>query len=159
MSRRLAALAEASARIFAAQSMGESLRLITEEARAIIGAHQSVTSLTVGDDWARRPERLAIRQNRGLAQLRPEAAAKGIYAVVCRENARAVHAGQLGRMRWHNYGEATGRHPPMRAGSRPALGRDGVNLGLGSFRKYEGEFDDDDETCWSRAHLAALGIE
>ena len=165
MERRLAALAEASARIFTAQSMGESLRLITEEARTIIGAHQSVTSLTVGDDWAQAIQSVSLSEKyaawRGFDR---KPSGKGIYAAVCRENRpmRFTQAELEAHAGWRGLGAAKGSHPPPRGWlAAPLVGRDGANLGLVQLSdKYEGEFDAEDESLLVQlARLAALAVE
>ncbi|HEY7610830.1 MAG TPA: PAS domain S-box protein, partial [Alphaproteobacteria bacterium] len=56
MDTRLAALAEASARILAARSLEETLRLVTEAAREIVGAHKAVTRLIAGKDGSKALE-------------------------------------------------------------------------------------------------------
>lgn len=49
---QLRGLAEAALAINASLSLDEALQTITERARLIIGAHQAVTSFTIGQDWA-----------------------------------------------------------------------------------------------------------
>lgn len=50
--KRRQKLAEASLTINSTLSLNETLQLITDKAREIIEAHQSVTSLTIDENWS-----------------------------------------------------------------------------------------------------------
>jgi PAS domain S-box-containing protein len=165
MVTRLGALADASARIFSAPSLADALRVMTEEARRIIGAHQCVTSLTVGADSAQAIQSVSFSEKyaawRGF-DAKPSG--KGIYALVCRENRpiRLTQAELEAHPGWRGSGAVAGRHPPLRGWlAAPLVGRDGGNVGLIQLSdRHEGEFDQDDEAILvSLARLAAVAVE
>jgi PAS domain S-box-containing protein len=165
METRLQALADASARIFAARTLAETLHRITEAARDLVGAHQAVTSLTAGPDWSQAIQSVLLSDKYAAWRAYDEApSGKGIYAKVCAEN-RAIRLTQaeLGaHPAWRGFGAAKDRHPPMRGWlAVPLVARDGANLGLVQLSdKHEGEFDAADEAILVQlARLGALAVE
>src|SRR5437763_9539188 len=52
LAERLRGMTEASLAIASALSLDDVLQLITDQAREVVGAHQAMTSLRVGEDWA-----------------------------------------------------------------------------------------------------------
>jgi len=84
---RLVQVAAASLTIHSALSVDSVLRVITEEARRIIDTHQSVSSMTVNEQWAHAINAISLSDK--YAQWRTYDAkpdGSGIYAVVCATN-------------------------------------------------------------------------
>ncbi len=165
MDTRLAAIAGASARIFGAETLEEMLKRITDEARTIVGAHQSVTSLTQGADWSQAIAAVSLSEKYAAWRAYDEKSdGSGIYAKVCRDNRpmRLTQAELEAHPAWRGFGTAKNRHPPMRGWlAAPLVARDGANLGLIQLSdKLAGEFDAADEAVLVHfAGLAALAIE
>lgn len=166
--RRMAqfrALADASLLINSALSLDAVLRAITEQARAIIGAHLAVTSLAVDENWAQGVSVFSLSDKyaawRGY-KVHPDGS--GIYAMVCRTNRpmRLTQEEMTAHPAWRNFGAAAGWHPPLRGWlAAPLIGRDGRNMGVVQLSdKQDGEFTEADETILVQlAHLASVAIE
>lgn len=162
---QLRQLAAASLAINAAPTTAERLRLTTEHARTIIGAHQAVTSLTRGPDWSQAISAVSLSDK--YAAWRDYDAppdGSGIYAEVCRTNRpmRLTQPELEAHPLWRGFGREAGRHPPLRGWlAVPLVGRDGRNLGLIQLSdKYEGEFTEQDEAVLVQlAQLAAVALE
>ncbi|WP_224240634.1 GAF domain-containing protein [Hyalangium gracile] len=162
---QLQGLAEASLTIGQAASLDGVLQLITEQARALIGAHQAVTSLTVGEDWAQAINTVSLSEKyaawRGYAA---QSDGSGIYAEVCQTNrpARLTQAELEAHPGWRGFGAHAAEHPPLRGWlAVPLVGRNGRNLGLIQLSdRHEGEFTSEDEAILLQlARLAAVAIE
>ncbi len=131
----------------------------------MIGAHQSIVSLTQDNDWSRAINSLSLSEKyasyRDMSDL-PDGT--GIYAMVC-ENNRAVRMTQAeleAHPRWRNFGSHADKHPSMRGWlAVPLTGRLGQNIGLLQLSdKYEGEFTLQDEyVAIELAQLASIAIE
>ncbi|KFE68653.1 PAS domain-containing protein [Hyalangium minutum] len=162
---QLQGLAQASLAIGRAPSLDQALRVITEQARELIGAHQAVTSLSTGEDWAQAIHTVSLSAK--YAAWRDYAApvdGSGIYAKVCESNqpARMTQAELEAHPRWHGFGAHKGKHPPMRGWlAVPMVDRNGRNLGLIQLSdRYEGDFTAEDEAILVQlARLAAVAIE
>jgi len=162
---RLQRLNAASLAINAAATRDEVLRLITEQARDLIGAHQAVTSITVNQNWAQAISATSLSDKYAAWRdydAQPDGS--GIYALVCRTNQpmRLTQAELEAHPAWHSFGAEGDRHPPIRGWlAVPLVGRDGRNLGLIQLSdKAEGEFDEADEALLQQlAQLAALALE
>jgi PAS domain S-box-containing protein len=162
---QLQGLAEASLTIGQAASPEGVLQVIAEQARELIGAHQAVTSLTVGEDWSQAVNCVSLSDKYARWSeyaARPEGT--GLSAEVCRTN-RALRLTQE-ELEAHPAGRGFGAHaaghPPMRGWlAVPLVGRNGRNLGLIQLSdRYEGDFTADDETILLQlARLAAVAIE
>ncbi len=161
---RIASVSRAAARIHSARSLDEVLATITEEARAIIEAHQAVTSITTGEgtqliNCVLLSDKYAAW--RGYAE---KTTGAGIYALVCETNRplRLTQAQLEAHPRWRNFSGEGSKHPPMRGWlAAPLVGRDGTNLGLVQLSdKLEGEFTAGDEAVLAQlAQLASIAIE
>jgi len=162
---QLHGLTAAALAINSALSIEEVLQVITEQARSIIGAHQSVTSMTVNENWAQAINAVSLSDK--YAQWRdydemPDGS--GIYACICHTNRpmRMTQAQLEAHPRWRGFGKETGKHPPMRGWlAAPLIGRDGHNIGLIQLSdKYEGEFTEEDEAVIVQlAQMASVAIE
>ncbi|HEY9763464.1 MAG TPA: PAS domain S-box protein [Trichocoleus sp.] len=163
--KQLQGLTEAALAINAALSVEEVLQVITETAAAIIGAHQSVTSMTIDQNWSQAINTVHLSEK--YAQWRDYDAptdGSGIYACVCHLNCpvRMTQAELEAHPRWKGFGEAADKHPPMRGWlAAPLVGRDGRNIGLIQLSdKYRGEFTEADETILVQlAQMASVAIE
>jgi len=165
MSSQLRGLTLAAMAIHSTLNLNEVMRLITEQARTIIGAHLSVTSTTVEQRWAQAINAVSLSDKyagyRNYAAL-PDGS--GIYSVVCRENRamRLTQAELQAHPTWRSFGHEDGRHPPLRGWlAAPLIGHDRRNLGLIQVSdKYEGEFSQQDEDLLLQlAHMASTAIE
>jgi PAS domain S-box-containing protein len=159
--RQLQRVARAGLAVAAAQDVGETLAIITEEARTIIGAHQAVTSRTPGPDWSRATVRTSLSAKYA-AWSGYEAApdGTGIYAEVRRSGRpmRLTQAELEAHPLWRGFGREAGRHPPMRGWlAAPLVGHDGTPLGIIQLSdKVDGtDFTEADEAIL--VQLAALG--
>jgi PAS domain S-box-containing protein len=158
-------LAEAALVMSSTRSLNAIHQIITDQARLIIGAHQAVTSITVGSGWAQAIQALSLSDK--YAPWRSYAAVpdgSGIYAMVCKTNhtARMTQAELEHHPHWRGFGKEAQAHPPMRGWlAAPLIGHDGKNLGLIQLSdKYQGEFDETDEAILMQlAKLAAVAIE
>ncbi|MBD2046816.1 response regulator [Coleofasciculus sp. FACHB-64] len=162
---RLQRLAEASVSINSTLSLEELLRLITEQSRDIIGAHQSVTSLTLDENWAQAINSVSLSDK--YAQWRDYSETtdgSGIYALVCsmKRPMRMTQAELEAHPAWRGFGKAADNHPPMRGWlAVPLIGRNGQNIGLIQLSdKYEGEFTEEDEAILVQmAQMASAAID
>lgn len=162
---QLRQLAEMSLVINSSHTLGEMLQTITERARAIIGAHQSVTGLTVDQNWAQAINAVSLSDKYAAWRsydAQPDGS--GIYSLVCKTNQpmRLTQEELERHPAWHGFGKEAGKHLPIRGWlAAPLIGRNGQNIGLIQLSdKYEGEFTQEDEALLVQiAQLAAVAIE
>lgn len=160
---QLRGLAAASVTISGTGTLDALLRVITEQGRELIGAHQAYTSLSVkgnaarlltavslSDKYAAWRDTAAPPEGRGL----PTDAARGLRAVRLTQVQLEIHPLWKSAMRAGS--------PPSRGWlAAPLIGRDGARLGLLQLSdKYEGEFTEEDEAILLQlAQLASVAIE
>nr|WP_242035602.1 MULTISPECIES: ATP-binding protein [unclassified Leptolyngbya] len=163
---QLQGLADAALAINSALSVEQVLQVINDQAASIIGTHQSVTSMTINENWAQAIN--AIYMSEKYAQWRnydEKPDGSGIYACVCHTNRsiRMTQAELEAHPHWNNFGPSGAKHPPMRGGwlAAPLVGRDGQNIGLIQLSdRFEGEFTETDETILVQlAQMASVAIE
>ncbi|HYI00310.1 PAS domain-containing protein, partial [Hyalangium sp.] len=162
---QLQGLAQASLAIGQAPSLDRVLQVITEQARELIGAHQSVTSMTTGEDWAQAIHTVSLSDK--YAAWRESSAwvdGTGLSAEVRPSNrpARMTQEELEAHPAWRSLGAQVKAHPPMRGWlAAPLVGRNGRNLGLIQLSdRYEGEFTAEDEAILVQlARLAAVALE
>lgn len=147
------------------QTLEGTMHELAEQARGVVGAHQSIVSLTVNSDWKQAINALSLSEKyakyRGLIEP-PDGT--GIYAMVCQTNRsmRMTQAELEAHPRWRGFGGYADQHPAMRGWlAVPLTGRDGRNIGLLQLSdKYEGEFTQQDEyVALELAQLASIAIE
>ena len=162
---RLRKLADAALAINSTLSLDDTLKLITEQARDIIGAHQAATSMTVAENWmhAITTSDLSDAYTAWRSQAPPSHGA-GIYALVCRENRsiRLTRAELEAHPIWRGFGAEEGRPLPLHGWlAAPLIARDGRNIGLIQLSdKHAGEFTEEDEAVLVQlAHMASVAIE
>ncbi|HTJ55584.1 MAG TPA: ATP-binding protein [Nitrosospira sp.] len=161
----LAQVANASKSMNAALSMDSIARILTEEARSMLGAHQAVTSLTVPDD---RPRVL------NMMSLSDKYAGDRTYlekSDISRIGIEVSHTNRPMRMTrqelenhpvWKEFEKHAKDHPLMRGWlAVPLIGHGGKNLGLVQLMdKAQGEFTEEDEAILVQlAAIASAGIE
>lgn len=162
---QLQGLTTAALAINAALSVEQVLQVITDQAALTIGTHQSVTSMTIDQNWTQAIN--AIYLSEKYAQWRgynEPTDGSGIYACVCHLNRpiRMTQAELEADPRWAGFGKAAGKHPPMRGWlAAPLIGRDGHNIGLIQLSdKLEGEFTEADESILVQlAQMASIAVE
>ncbi|XXT18251.1 PAS domain S-box protein [Sorangium sp. So ce429] len=164
-SEQLRGLAEASLAVNSAPSLDRMLAEITERARALIGAHQSVISMTDDQNWAQATHAVSLSDKYAAYRgYEARTTGGGIYTLVCEQNRplRMTQAELEAHPAWRGSSGEAPRHPPMRGWlAAPLVGRDGRNLGLIQLSdKVEGEFTGDDESILVQlAQLASVAIE
>jgi PAS domain S-box-containing protein len=162
---QLQGLTRAALAINSALSVEDVLRVITDQAAAIIGAHQSVTSLMINQDWAQPID--AVYLSDKYAQWRDygeQPNGSGIDTYACRLNRpmRMTQAELETYPGWRNFGVGLEKHPPMRGWlAAPLMGRDGQNIGLIQLSdKCEGDFTEADEAILVQlAQMASVAVE
>ena len=161
---QLKSVARAMVAIASAASISDALHAVTEAARHIIGAHQSVICMgqPVDGAYAIRSlslsEKYAVYRNQGA--LRDGA---GVYAGVCRTGRPArLTDHELARREQSSQAVHDGSGMPGRGLLVvPLVTRDGHNLGLLQVSdKYDGQFTPEDESILTQfAQVAAAAIE
>lgn len=162
---QLRGLTDAALSINSALTLEEVLHVITEQARSIIGAHQSVTSLNVDDDWSQAINAVSLSDKYEAWRNYDEPTnGSGIYSLICRMNRplRMTQAELEAHPAWKNFGKSANTHPPMRGWlAAPLTGRNGQNVGLIQLSdKYEGDFTENDEAIIVQlAQMASVALE
>ncbi|HEY9671756.1 MAG TPA: PAS domain S-box protein, partial [Waterburya sp.] len=162
---KLRGLTQAALAINSALSIDKMLDVITQQASVIIGAHQSVTSITIDQNWSQAINSVYLSEK--YAQWRDydePTDGSGIYTMICQMNRpiRMTQAELEAHPRWRGFGKEAQKHLPMRGWlAIPLVGRDGRNIGLIQLSdKYEGEFTEEDEAILAQlAQMAAVAIE
>jgi signal transduction histidine kinase/CHASE3 domain sensor protein len=164
-SEQLQELAELAVSLNTTVNLEDRLDIVTEKARKIIGAHQSITTYAPNARWERAihstsfSDRYGEWRDRELTISRPE-----IYAYVCeqprslRMPAAELEKHYLGRL----LAEGGSGLPAMRGWlAAPLIGQDGRSFGcLQLSDKYEGDFTADDEFILAQiAQVAAVAVE
>ncbi|KYF74805.1 hypothetical protein BE11_49730 [Sorangium cellulosum] len=164
-SEQLRGLAEASLAVNSAPSLDRMLAEITERARSLIGAHQSVISMTRDQNWAQAINAVSLSDKYAAYRgYDAKTTGSGIYTLACQQNRplRMTQAELEAHPAWRGFGGEASRHPPMRGWlAAPLVARDGSNIGLIQLSdKVEGEFTGDDESILMQlAQLASVAIE
>jgi PAS domain S-box-containing protein len=160
---QLQGLTTAALSINSAVSVEQVLRVITDQAALIIGAHQSVTSVTIDQNWAQGISAMYLSDKYAQwREYREKPDGSGIYACVCDLNRpiRMTQAELEAHPRWQGFGKAADKHPPMRGWlAAPLMGRDGQNIGLIQLSdKYDGDFTETDEAILVQLAQMASGV-
>jgi PAS domain S-box-containing protein len=163
---QLRGLTEAALAINSALSIEEVLQVITERSRFLIGAHQSVTSMTIDRNWAQAINAVSLSDKYAAwRDYKQPTDGSGIYAYICQIN-RSIRMTQSeleAHPQWRGFGTEAAFHPPMRGWlAAPLTGRDGGNIGLIQLSdKYdESEFTVEDEAILIQlAQMASVAIE
>jgi PAS domain S-box-containing protein len=164
-SEQVRRLAEVAAGINLATDVDSVCGVVAEEARHLIGAHQSVIGFTIDQKWAQAINTKSLSDK--YARWRSYDAkldGSGFYSEVCRTNRpmRMTQAELEAHPAYKGFGTEAGNPPPLRGWlAAPLVGRDGRNIGLIQLSdKYEGEFTADDEAVLVQlAQMASVAIE
>ncbi|WP_163994439.1 PAS domain-containing protein [Pyxidicoccus caerfyrddinensis] len=162
---QLRGLAAASVTISGTASLDALLRVITERAREIIGAHQAVTSMTVKGRAGASMQAVSLSDKYAAWRAGPAPLDEGgLYTYVARtlRPVRLTQAQLDTHPYWKSAGPRAGGRPPMRGWlAAPLIARDGTRLGLVQLSdKYEGEFTEEDEAILMQlAQLSSVAIE
>lgn len=162
---QLKELADIATRLTSAHDLDSVLQVVTNEARRLIPAHQSMSSLTVAQD--RSPAISTVSFSDKYAAWRvyhTHPVGSGIGSLVCRTN-RPMRMTQMeleAHPQWKEFGGQTDKLPPMRGWlAAPFVARDGQNLGLLQlWDKVDGEFTEDDESILVQlSQMASAALE
>ncbi len=163
--RQLRELADASLALNATFTLDEVASILTERARALIGAHLSVTSVTINQDWAQVITAVSLSERyTGWRIDHGQPNGSGIYRLVCERNRpmRLTQQELEAHPAWRGLGAAAATHVPMNGWlAAPLVSRDGSNLGLVQLSdKDDGEFTETDESLLVQlAQLASVAID
>ena len=162
--RMLQRAAEAAQDITSRQSLPETLEAVADQARHVIGVHQSVVSLTVRGDRAAALSASSV-SDKLLSDPRELPAPDGscIYAVLCETGRplRLTHDDLLRHPCRRDF-DGAGNHPPVRGLlAVPLVDRNGANIGLLLLLdKESGDFSERDEyVALELSQLASIAIE
>lgn len=163
--RQMHLLANMALQLNYAQTIDETLDIITSHARTLIGAHQAVVSLS--EDGGKTQTVQSVSLSDKYAAYRDYNAppsSQGIYMLTAETNRpmRMTQAELEAHPRWRGFGEHADKHPPMNGWLIvPLVSRSGENMGLLQLSdKDEGEFTQDDEHILIQlAALAAVSVE
>ncbi|MBD2206341.1 PAS domain S-box protein [Calothrix sp. FACHB-1219] len=162
---QLQGLNQAALAINSALSVEELLQIINNQAAAIIGTHQSATTMIIGQYWEQSIHAMYLSDKYAAWRDYDEQPdGSGIYAYVCRINRpmRLTQAELEAHPQWKAFGNQANNHPPLRGWlAVPLVGRDGQNIGLIQLSdKCEGEFTYNDEAILVQlAQMAAIAVE
>lgn len=161
----LQGLADLSVALRSLRSLPQALDRINLEARRLIGAHQSVITLSVGGRAAQLIAAVSLSEKYAAwrdYRTRPDGSeisrllAQGNSPMRLTQDELEAHSA------WRAFGGEAGSHPPMRGWlAAPLVTLDGRNVGIIQLSdKYEGEFTEDDEAIIVQlAQLASASIE
>ncbi|HEX4950195.1 MAG TPA: PAS domain S-box protein [Blastocatellia bacterium] len=162
---RLQALAQTALALTTAADLHTQLQIITDAARQIVGAHQSVTSLTISDNWSQAVNAVSLSDKYAdWHGYNTPPDGTGIYRLVCEQNKplRLTQEQLATHSAYHGFGQHAEQHPPMRGWlAVPLVGSNGRNIGLIQLSdKTDGEFTVEDEAILVQlAQLASAIIE
>jgi PAS domain S-box-containing protein len=161
----LGLLTDAARAIAADLPQDELLQRVADIARDVVGAHQAVISLNIGEDAAQSISAISLSDK--YAAWRGYDAApdgSGIYSIVVRQDIsmRLTQAELEAHPAYRHFGGEASTHPPLRGWlAAPLIGADGESIGLIQLSdKYDGDFTPDDEQLVTHlAQLSVLAIE
>lgn len=151
-------------------SLDQMLLTITEQARAIIGAHLGATSLTVPgagpeEGWPQQDITVSVSDKYASFRAYDEPSrGSPVYGLVCDRNdvVRMTDDQLKSNPAWRDYGSEHDRHPPLRGWlAAPLIARDGTNLGILQLSdRYDGDFTPTDEALLVQlAQMASVAVE
>ena len=163
-SERLQKIAEAALAINSTRSPDDLLHLVTEQARHIIGAHQSITSLVAGPEGAEPLHAVSLSEKYAAWRGHRGQPNPAIDWQACETNQpiRMTQAELAVHPTCRSLAAGTERRPPMRGWlAAPLVGRDGRNLGLIQLSdKYNGDFTPEDESIIVQlAQMASVAFD
>lgn len=164
-SDKLQALTAAALVVTASLDSREVLDFITDEARKIVGSHQSFAALSKDGNWQRAAIAKSLSQKYAnwWQQPLPEGGAQ-FCADLCR-GSRAVHLTQeqlASHPVWQRFDMVVQGGPPLRGClAVPLTDREGATFGFILLSdKYDGDFTDTDEVLLTQfARIAAMALD
>lgn len=164
---QFAKLTNASLAMNSAMLLAERLKIITEHARNIIGAHQAITSMLDDADTTKTASAMSLSDKYSTwheSYAMPDGSELDL--LTCRVNRRSMRLTDEELQRDTVWKRLTNKHkqlrPPMRAWlAAPLIGLNGKIIGIVQLSdKIEGEFTLDDENVLAQlAQLASVAIE
>jgi len=163
--QQLQGLTTAALAINSALSVEEVLQVITNQAAAIIGTHQSMASITIDQNWAQAIHEVYLSDK--YAKWRDvgrSTKGEGRYTCICQlsQAIRMTQAEVEAHPDWQQRDQKTGQSLPLRGWlAVPLTRRNGQNLGLIQLSdKQEGEFTETDEAILMQlAQMASIAVE
>lgn len=162
---QLEGLMAAALAINSANSLDETLKVIAEQARSLVGAHQAIISVLLDEEKGQTIEVVALSEKHRNWQ-RPQSSPDpcGIYTLIRRitQPLCLMQAELTNHPLWAVLNRWLGNHPPLRdLLVVPLIGQQGKSNGLIYVSdKYTGEFTKDDETILIQlAQMAAIAIK
>ncbi|WP_422927884.1 PAS domain S-box protein [Singulisphaera sp. PoT] len=161
---QLQKLAEVANQINSAHDVNSVLRVVTEEARQLVGAHQAATSMVLDPLYPQPVNVVSASARPGQDVTPPDIDGLLIYEDLERTNRpiRLTHGEIDSDPRWNTLGKLTGLGTtPNGWLAAPLIGRNGRNMGLIQLSdKFEGEFTADDEAILIQlSQLTAIAVE
>jgi signal transduction histidine kinase len=162
---QLQELAEASLLINSTLSLQKIFKVVTQKARDIIGAHQSIMSTTVNKRWAQTIQHVSLSDKyAAYREFVENHDGSGIYPPVWQVNQpmRMTQAELEEHPIWQGFGKSASQYPPPRGWlAAPLVGGHGHTLGLIQVSdKYEGDFTANDEVLLAQlAQMASVALE
>ena len=160
--QQLRGLADASLAINSAGSLDAALRVVTDEARRLVDAHQAVTSLLAASDWSDAVSTVSVSEayaEHHESSQRPDETGYCATVVESRRPLRVERA----TLELHPAWRASTKDRPPRRGwlGAPLVGRDGTTLGLIHLcDRRDGDFSEFDEAVLAQlAQTASVAIE
>ncbi|WP_169788814.1 GAF domain-containing sensor histidine kinase [Vulgatibacter incomptus] len=146
-------------------TLAEVLQVVAEQARLVVGCHQSITSFTAGEDLSQAVNAISLSDKYAAWRTYDEKPdGTGIYRLVVEKNRpyRLTQEELESHPAFRGFSWAAARHPPMRGWlAVPIVDRRGENIGIIQLSdKFEGEFDEEDEQILVQlAQIAAVATD
>ncbi|MBD2541139.1 PAS domain S-box protein [Coleofasciculus sp. FACHB-SPT36] len=162
---QLRGLADAALAINSTLSIDERLQAIADQARTIIGAHQSHAKLSFNQDWAQSLNAISVSDKYAPRRESPEKidVTTSIYSLVCQRNRsmRMTQAQLEAHPAWKEFDKTVDNLPIRGWLAAPLTGHNGKNIGLIQLSdKYEGDFTEQDEAIFVQlAQMASVAVE
>lgn len=163
-SEQLRRLAATATQINAAADVASMMRLVAEEARALVDAHQAVVSTVADGHWAEAIDAVALSSqyvSRDTATTPATVTILDLFAQT-RKPVRLTRGGAATHPGFMHSHAATDDYKPLQGLlAVPMSAQDGRTIGLIQLTdKQEGEFDSDDEAMLVQlAQLASVALE
>ncbi len=163
VSDRLRRLASASLTINASHSLDSLLRVLVEEARAIIPSHQALGAATPTGNWDDAITATSFSDRYStFRSIKLRAAGLTVYGDCLAKAVRLSEEQRSSQDAWKRYADAQLPGPPRRGYlCAPLLTRSGATMGVIELSdRLDGEFDENDEaTLVQLAGVASVAIE
>ncbi|MFB2893809.1 PAS domain-containing protein [Aerosakkonemataceae cyanobacterium BLCC-F50] len=162
---QLRGLTEASLAMNSVLSIEQVLQVVTEQARLIIGAHQSITTMAIEGNWRKPIHVVSFSDKYAQWQgYQPNCDICQTYPQIRQMNQvlRMTETELILDPQWMEFNQKMENHPPMRGLLvAPLIRRDGVNIGVIQLSdKYSRDFTEADaDILVQLAQMASVAIE